>query len=105
MKAGKIGGATRNLLAPEGWKESKHGVCEGLWVRDATYQTPLPEFTLPLVQSVWIPSDIDIAKIKAGQPILLSVIGHTHPPVSIQVGEFSDLEPTPTASVIPLKKA
>lgn len=83
MKPGHIDGATRVLNAPIDWDESKHGTCGGLPIRDSVLDSGLPCMT-----SVWFPSSKELARIAAGTPIMLHIIGETHPPVSIGVGAW-----------------
>ena len=40
---------------------------------------------IPVVQSFWQPDAIELEAIKAGHPVILTVWGHTHPPVLLQV--------------------
>ena len=37
----------------------------------------------PVVASFWIPDPDEVERIRQGGPILLTVVGHTHPPLSI----------------------
>jgi len=75
MKPGPIQFATRALGAPEGWDREKHGDCDVLEVRDRDGQ----------MDSAWYPTDEEKAAIAAGRPVILTVWGSGHPPVSVNV--------------------
>ena len=40
---------------------------------------------VPAVVSFWTPTPEEIEAIKAGQPVMLSVVGNTMPPVALMV--------------------
>lgn len=42
---------------------------------------------LPTVTSYWVPDDEEKAALAAGMPLVLSFLGHTHPPVLVRVGD------------------
>lgn len=75
MTPGRIDGATRALGAPDGWDESKDGPCDVLHVRDRG----------GVMESAWYPSEEEKAAIAAGRPVILTVWGSGHPPVSVNV--------------------
>lgn len=81
MEIGHIRGATRVLGAPLDLEPQRHGACAGLPIRDAVYQGGLPDMRSP-----WFPTPEELARLQAGAPIYLSVIGETHPPVALSVG-------------------
>ena len=85
MQAGRIDGATRNLGAPRGWDERRQGRCGGLAVRDQTTAAG------PAMTSAWFPTEAEIARLRAGAPVYLTVVGGIHPPVAMAVGPASTL--------------
>jgi hypothetical protein len=38
------------------------------------------------MQSAWEPSPEELDRLKAGAPIILTVVGRVHPPVEVRVG-------------------
>lgn len=54
--------------------------CTALPVRRAQY-----EDGTPVVQSFWKPSPEELKMLNEGKPILLSIWGETHAPVSMEV--------------------
>lgn len=76
MKPGKIEGATAVLQPPAGWNSVEAGECDVLEIREDG----------KLMSSAWYPSPEEIAAIVAGQPVILTVYGNGHPPVSVNVG-------------------
>jgi hypothetical protein len=42
--------------------------------------------------SAWFPTEEEIARLRAGAPVYLTVIGESHPPVAMAVG------PAPTVA-------
>jgi hypothetical protein len=36
--------------------------------------------------SAWFPTEAEIARLRAGAPVYLTVVGEIHPPVAIAVG-------------------
>lgn len=77
MQPGEIRFATRTLGAPEGWDAEKNGECATLPIRDRN----------GTMQSAWYPSIEEIAMMIAGRPVILTVWGSAHPPVSLHVEE------------------
>ncbi len=79
MTPGEIPFSTRALGKPDNWDESKHGQCEVLYIRDRKVQGSR------VMESAWYPTVEEIAHLVAGRPIILTVWGASHPPVSINV--------------------
>lgn len=75
MTPGTIKGATTTLGQPETWDEAEHGRCAALAVRQG-------EYTL---ESAWVPNEAEKAAIAAGAPVILTIWGMAHPPVSVNV--------------------
>lgn len=42
---------------------------------------------VPAMETAWHPTPDEIARIVAGAPVVLRVLGDQHPPVSVDVGE------------------
>jgi|SRR3954453_17742570 hypothetical protein len=83
MIPGHIDGAHATLRAPENWDEAQDGVCTGLPV----YVEQLPSGIIQ-ISSVWFPTPEEIASIVAGAPVKLTIVGSSHPPVMLSVGEL-----------------
>lgn len=41
----------------------------------------------PLLRSAWLPTPEELARLNAGAPVLLGILGGMHPPVSLDVGD------------------
>lgn len=65
-------GTTRRIGKSQGYN--------GLCVKDFTYGDGTPA-----MQTAWEPTPAEIARIVAGQPIILTILGTAHPPVLIEV--------------------
>ncbi len=81
MKPALIEGHTRALGAPVDWKPEQHGPCGTLPIRD---ETNGPHFSQMV--SEWTPTWEEAAAIVAGAPVRLTVVGASHPVVSLGVG-------------------
>ncbi len=81
MIPGRIENATRHLGKPSGWNDAEHGVCAVLPVRDEVVDG------LPQMTSVWMPTPDEALRIARGAPVYLTVIGTSHPPVSLAAGK------------------
>jgi hypothetical protein len=77
MTPGKIEGATVNLGAPRDWSVEQRGACDPLWIRERD----------GTMESAWYPSDEEKRLIAEGRPVVLSVWGTGHPPVSLNVNQ------------------
>ena len=66
------------LGAPAGW-DQKTLPCNALAVTRTDWDG------VPAVVSFWTPTPEEIEAIKAGQPVMLSVVGNTMPPVALMV--------------------
>lgn len=67
-----IQGTTRRIGKSQGYL--------GLCVKDFAYQDGSPA-----MQTAWEPTPDEIARIVAGQPIILTILGTGHPPVKLEV--------------------
>lgn len=81
MHSGRIMGTTSVLGAPKDWDKTKQGSCGDLAVRSEMTSAG------PGMTSAWFPTPEEIARIAAGAPIYLTIIGQTHPPVAMSVGQ------------------
>jgi hypothetical protein len=84
MLPGRIDGATKRLRMPEETKV-KGG---SLVVRDEDHGQ------FHTMTSAWFPNPDEIARLMAGAPIYLAVVGNSHPIVSLNVG------PTPQDEIL-----
>lgn len=80
MHIGCIAGATNFLGAPKDWDREKDGHCGTLPVRAERTTAGIG------MTSAWFPDADEIARIVAGAPIYLTVLGVVHPPVEMAVG-------------------
>lgn len=78
MQIGRIEGATRVLGKSQGYL--------GLPLRDVEINCSVGGERTPAMETAWLPTPKEIAAIVAGAPIVLRVIGTTHPPVMLEVG-------------------
>ena len=69
-----IEGATRRIGKAQGYI--------GLCVRDFTFGDGTPAMA-----TAWQPTPDEIARIVAGAPIYLTILGSAHPPVCMDVGQ------------------
>lgn len=69
---------TRVLGAPPGWDQS-HMPCDALPVTDHELDG------MPAMMSFWRPSEAELQALLAGGLVALTVLGATHPPVSVGV--------------------
>lgn len=76
-----IEGTTRRIGKAQGYN--------GLCVRDFKFGDGTPA-----MQTAWQPTPSEIARIVAGQPIILTLLGTGHPPVLIEVRDQPQ-EPRP----------
>lgn len=77
MMINAIQGCSRRLGKAQGY--------HGLPVRDVVF-----EDGTPAMQSSWQPTPSEVAAIRAGAPLILTVLGSSHPPVLIEVGQVPD---------------
>lgn len=79
MQIGIIQGHTRILGKSQGYL--------GLPLRDVLVECSVNGPKTPGMETAWLPTPDEIAAIVAGAPIILRVLGTSHPPVMIYVGE------------------
>lgn len=68
-----IEGTTRRIGKSQGYN--------GLCIRDFEYGDGTPA-----MMTAWQPTPAEVARIVAGEPIYLTLLGSAHPPVLLQVG-------------------
>jgi hypothetical protein len=81
MNPGEIKNATRALGAPESWDKDRLGECSTLPIRDTSINGSL------VMQSAWYPTREEIEAMCLGEPVILTIYGRSHPPVSLHVAE------------------
>lgn len=74
-----IEGATRVIGKSQGYI--------GLPLRDEMISCTVNGPMTPSMITAWEPTPDEIARINAGAPVLLRVLGDAHPPVMLSVGE------------------
>lgn len=78
MHIGRIEGATRVIGKSQGYL--------GLPLRDVTINCTVGGDETPAMETAWLPTSEEIAAIADGAPVILRVLGTTHPPVMVSVG-------------------
>lgn len=81
MHPGRIADATRSLGAPESWNRETNGPCGSLAIRDGVQRG------LPHMESAWFPTPEELAALVAGAPVILRIVGTSHPPVMLYAGD------------------
>ena len=75
----RIAGCTRVLGKAQGYV--------GLPIRDVeVFDEATGALQYRAMESAWEPTPEELARLQAGAPIVLSVIGTAHPPVLLEVG-------------------
>lgn len=82
----RITGATRVLGQSQGYL--------GLPVRDEIIVDKATLLQTPSMLTAWEPTPDELARLNAGAPVLLRVLGSGHPPVMIEVGDAQWTEET-----------
>lgn len=79
MIIGRIEGCTRVLGKSQGYL--------GLPLRDVTVHDTVNGPGTPAMETAWLPTPDELARLIAGAPVILRVLGTAHPPVMVEVGE------------------
>lgn len=79
MQIGRIEGTTRVLGKCQGYL--------GLPLRDVKVNCTVGGPSTPAMETAWLPTPDEIARIASGAPIILRVLGEAHPPVMVEVGQ------------------
>jgi hypothetical protein len=82
MQIGRIEGATREIGKSQGY--------EGLPVRDVVLNCSVNGEGTPAMETAWIPTPAELARLNKGASIVLRILGTGHPPVMIEVGNVPD---------------
>jgi hypothetical protein len=75
----EINGSNRVFTKPKDMTDEE---CGPLYVRVERYEN-----YHTTIKSAWQPTDEERIKIALGEPIILTIIGISHPPVALSVGE------------------
>lgn len=75
----RIEGCTRVLGQSQGYL--------GLPLRDIEINCTVNGPSTPAMETAWEPTPDELARLNAGAPVILRVVGRAHPPVMIEVGE------------------
>jgi hypothetical protein len=81
MIIGMISGVTRVIGKSQGYL--------GLPLRDVTINCSVNGLS-PAMETAWEPTPDELARLNAGAPVILRVLGQQHPPVSLDVGEVPE---------------
>ncbi|WP_309086424.1 hypothetical protein [Chelativorans sp.] len=82
MQIGMIRGCTRVLGKSQGYL--------GLPLRDVRVNCPVNGPGTPAMETAWLPTPDEIARVAAGAPVILRILGTAHPPVMLEVGEVPE---------------
>ena len=82
MIIGRIPGATRVLGKSQGYL--------GLPVRDELIEERVNGPSTPAMVTAWIPTPDEIERLVNGASVHVSIIGTTHPPIMVDVGEIPE---------------
>lgn len=75
----RIEGATRVIGKAQGYL--------GLPLRDIRIECSVNGDATPAMETAWEPTPDELARLNAGAPIILRILGSAHPPVNVYVGE------------------
>lgn len=79
MIIGRIPGATRVLGKSQGYL--------GLPIRDELIEEGVNGPGTPCMVTAWIPNPDEIERLINGAPVHVRILGTTHPPIMVDVGE------------------
>ena len=77
MISQRILGATRTIGKSQGYL--------GLSVRDTVVNCTVNGDETPCMETAWEPTPDELARLNAGAPVILRILGTVHPPVMIDV--------------------
>lgn len=75
----QIKGRNGRITPPIDWDQSD-GVCHTLYIRIAENDAGVP-----MLQSAWLPTAEELAALNAGAPVVLTTLGKSFPPTSLEV--------------------
>lgn len=84
MQIGRIAGATRVIGKSQGYL--------GLPLRDETINCTVGGPDTPSMVTAWLPTPEELAALNAGAPVHVRVIGTSHPPIMVEIGQSPDDE-------------
>lgn len=79
MLSGAPQGTTRVIGRSQGYL--------GLAIRDEAVNCPVNGPDTPAMVTAWHPTPAEIAALDAGAPILVRILGRSHPPIMVMVGD------------------
>jgi len=79
MQVGHIEGATRVLGKSQGYM--------GLPVRDEAIRCTVNGTDTPSMVTAWIPTPRELGALNAGASVHVRILGRSHPPITVDVGE------------------
>lgn len=82
MEIGRISGCTRVIGKSQGYL--------GLPLRDELVDDAVTGPGTPSMVTAWMPSPDELARLQAGAPIYLRIMGTQHPPVMVSIGEVPE---------------
>jgi hypothetical protein len=85
MQIGRIVGCTRVLGVSQGYI--------GLPIRDTQLKDRTDGLLTPAMESAWLLGSDEIEALVAGAPLILRVLGNSHPPVHLRVDKLRQEEP------------
>jgi hypothetical protein len=59
----------------------------GLPLRDVVIHDTVNGPQTPAMETAWLPTPDELARLAAGAPVILRILGNVHPPVMVDVGE------------------
>lgn len=86
MLTKRIEGATRIMQPPAGWADQTDTHCVPLAIRDETIDG------MNYMASTWEPTPDELHRLVCGAPIVLRILGTSHPVVSLDVGATPEID-------------
>lgn len=82
MMIGRVAGTTRVLGKSQGYL--------GLPVRDEVAFDPATGSETPCMVTAWVPTEEEVSRLVAGASVHVRVLGGSHPPMLVEVGEVPE---------------
>lgn len=82
MQIGRITGATRVIGKSQGYM--------GLPLRDERINCKVNGPDTPAMVTAWLPTPKELEALNAGAPVHVRILGTSHPPIMVEVGETPD---------------
>jgi hypothetical protein len=79
MMSQRIDGFTRVIGKAQGYN--------ALWVRDETILDAVNGPDTPVMVTSWQPTPLELARLRAGAPVIIRLLGTAHPPILVDAGE------------------